>query len=295
MSDPDEARGPSAEHGSGLGDEVGPASGDEGPGDASSDPLPRGWSPQHREREQQLLAVLSTAAPGSAEHTQARSDLVHLHMPLVQFLARRFRDRGEPLEDLTQVGMVGLLKAVDRFDVDRGVELATYATPTVVGEIKRHFRDKGWAVRVPRRLQELRSTMSAATAELAQRNGRTPTVPELAAYLEVSEEEILEGLEGAQAYSYTSLDAPRGDAEDSGSWGDMLGEDEPLFEAIEYREALRPLLAQLPARERRILVLRFVHGMTQTQISDEVGISQMHVSRLLARTLATLRDGLAQE
>jgi RNA polymerase sigma-B factor len=257
--------------------------------------LPRGWSDAHRARERELLEVLAGSEPDSAEHQRARSELVTLHIPLVQYLARRFRDRGEPVEDLAQVGMIGLLKAVDRFELERGVELATYATPTVVGEIKRHFRDKGWAIRVPRRLQELRMSLGQATAELSQRTGRSPTVAELAVHLAISEEEVLEGLEGAQAYSYTSLDAHVGSSDDSTSLADLMGADDPQIETIEYRESLRPLLAKLPARERRILVLRFFHGMTQTQISEEVGISQMHVSRLLAKSLAVLREGLLED
>ena len=267
------------------------------PADDRSDDavLPRGWSDVHRARERELLEVLAGSDPDSATHQHARDDLITLHIPLVQYLARRFRDRGEPIEDLTQVGMIGLLKAVDRFDLERGVELATYATPTVIGEIKRHFRDKGWAIRVPRRLQELRMSLGQATAELSQRSGRSPTVAELATHLGISEDEVLEGLEGAQAYSYTSLDAHVGSSDESASLVDLMGADDPQIETIEYRESLRPLLAKLPARERRILVLRFFHGMTQSQISAEVGISQMHVSRLLAKSLAVLREGLLED
>jgi RNA polymerase sigma-B factor len=267
--------------------------------DAVSDrvPEPRAgsrWSEANRARERELIAVLASSTTGDDERRRARDEMVTLHLPLVQFLARRFRDRGEPLDDLVQVGTIGLIKAVDRFDPQRGVEFSTYATPTIVGEIKRHFRDKGWAVRVPRRLQELRISIGQATAELSQRTGRAPTVAELAAHLEVSEDEILEGLEGAQAYSTSSLDAPMGDADGEGPLlADRLGDDDPALETIEYRESLRPLLASLPSRERRILALRFFHGMTQSQIAEEVGISQMHVSRLLAKSLATLRDGLA--
>jgi RNA polymerase sigma-B factor len=218
-----------------------------------------------------------------------------MHLSLVQFLARRFRDRGEPLDDLVQVGTIGLIKAVDRFDPTRGVELSTYATPTIVGEIKRHFRDKGWAVRVPRRLQELRISLARATAELTQTAGRSPTVAELAAHLGISEDDVIEGIEGAQAYSTTSLDAPHGGGDDGegAQLSDRLGEDDPELEVVEYRESLRPLLAALPSRERRILALRFFHGMTQRQIAAEVGISQMHVSRLLASSLETLREGLS--
>jgi RNA polymerase sigma-B factor len=260
-------------------------------------PSPRSttrWGEPERIRERELIAVLAGAESSDAQRQQARDELVTMHLPLVQFLARRFRDRGEPLEDLVQVGTIGLIKAVDRFDPERGVEFSTYATPTIVGEIKRHFRDKGWAIRVPRRLQELRIAIGQATAELSQRTGSSPTVAELAAHLGISEDEVIEGLEGALAYSTTSLDTPVGGAADDDAplLGDTLSADSDDFEAIEYRESLKPLLAALPAREKRILVLRFFHGMTQSQIAEEIGISQMHVSRLLSRTLAQLRAGL---
>lgn len=253
------------------------------------------WGPAERERERALLAVLAATPDDDPEHRRARDELVTMHLSLVQFLARRFRDRGEPLDDLVQVGTIGLIKAVDRFDPAREVELSTYATPTIVGEIKRHFRDKGWAVRVPRRLQELRISLARATAELTQTAGRSPTVAELAAHLGISEDDVIEGIEGAQAYATTSLDAPQGGGDDGegAQLADRLGEDDPELEVVEYRESLRPLLAALPSRERRILALRFFHGMTQRQIADEVGISQMHVSRLLASSLETLREGLS--
>lgn len=253
------------------------------------------WDATKRAREHELLALLASSDPGTPAYTAARDELVTMHLPLVQFLARRFRDRGEPLEDLVQVGTIGLIKAVDRFDTGRGVEFSTYATPTIIGEIKRHFRDKGWAVRVPRRLQELRISIGQATAELSQKTGSSPTVAELAAHLGISEDEVIEGLEGAQAYSTSSLDAPMGDDADAPLLADRLGDDDPALETIEYRESLKPLLAALPSRERRILALRFFHGMTQSQIAEEVGISQMHVSRLLAKSLATLRAGLEAE
>ena len=252
------------------------------------------WGDAQRERERELLEVLASTEPDDPRHRRARDDLVTLHLPLVQFLARRFRDRGEPLDDLVQVGTIGLIKAVDRFDPDRGVEFATYATPTIVGEIKRHFRDKGWAIRVPRRLQELRLSIGSATAELSQTSGRTPTVAEIAAHLGVSEDDVIEGLEGAQAYATSSLDSPLGD-DDAPMLADRLGDEDPGIETIEYRESLRPLLAALPSRERRILALRFFHGMTQSEIAEEVGVSQMHVSRLLAKSLATLREGLLDD
>ena len=270
--------------------------------DAVSDhvPAPRTtsrWGDAERARERELIAVMADTDVDDPVHRRARDELVTLHLPLVHFLARRFRDRGEPLDDLVQVGTIGLIKAVDRFDPERGVEFSTYATPTIVGEIKRHFRDKGWAIRVPRRLQELRISLGQATAELSQKSGRAPTVAELAAHLGISEDDVIEGLEGAQAYSTTSLDAHAGgdDGDDAPSLADRLGTDDLDLEAVEYRESLKPLLAALPSRERRILALRFFHGMTQSEIAAEVGISQMHVSRLLAKSLATLREGMLDE
>jgi RNA polymerase sigma-B factor len=236
------------------------------------------------------LAAMPDGAPG---RSKLRDHLVEIHLPLVEYLARRFAGRGEPLDDLVQVGTIGLIKAVDRFDTERGVEFSTYATPTVVGEIKRHFRDKGWTVRVPRRLQELRASLSSATAQLTQNLGRSPTVAELAAQLGIGEEEVLEGLESANAYAAVSLEAT--DDADGQSVLDTLGAMDEALEGVEYRESLKPLLDSLPERERRILVLRFFGNLTQSQIAAELGISQMHVSRLLARTLSQLRERLLSE
>ncbi|MEV0535021.1 RNA polymerase sigma factor SigF [Kitasatospora sp. NPDC050463] len=247
-----------------------------------------------REAARALFVRLSALPEGSSERVELRNQLVRMHIPLVEHLARRFRNRGEPLDDLTQVATIGLIKSVDRFDHERGVEFSTYATPTIVGEIKRHFRDKGWAVRVPRRLQELRLSLTTATSELSQRHGRSPTVHELAEHLGISEEDVLEGLESANAYSTLSLDVPDSDDE-SPAVADTLGATDEALEGVEYRESLKPLLAQLPPREQKILVLRFFRNMTQSQIAAEVGISQMHVSRLLARTLAQLREKLLVE
>ncbi|WP_406865435.1 RNA polymerase sigma factor SigF [Streptomyces sp. HUAS MG47] len=249
---------------------------------------------QDRSGARAMFVELRGLPEGSAEKAELRNQLVRMHLPLVEHLARRFRNRGEPLDDLTQVATIGLIKSVDRFDPDRGVEFSTYATPTVVGEIKRHFRDKGWAVRVPRRLQELRLALTTATAELSQRHGRSPTVHELAEKLGISEEEVLEGLESANAYSTLSLDVPDTDDE-SPAVADTLGAEDEALEGVEYRESLKPLLEDLPPREKRILLLRFFGNMTQSQIAQEVGISQMHVSRLLARTLAQLREKLLVE
>jgi RNA polymerase sigma-B factor len=243
----------------------------------------------------ELFGELARLDDSDPRHQRVRDELVEMHLPLVEYLARRFRNRGEPLDDLIQVATIGLIKSVDRFDLERGVEFSTYATPTIVGEIKRHFRDKGWAIRVPRRLQELKLSLAKATSELSQRNGRAPTVAELATHLGMSEEEVLEGLESANAYSAVSLDAPDTGDDDSPAVADSLGTTDDSLEGVEYRESLKPLLEKLPAREKKILLLRFFGNMTQSQIAAELGISQMHVSRLLARTLAQLREGLLAE
>ena len=248
-----------------------------------------------RARARALFTELNDLPLEDPRRAKIRDELVEIHLPLVEYLARRFRNRGEPLDDLVQVATIGLIKSVDRFDLERAVEFSTYATPTIVGEIKRHFRDKGWAIRVPRRLQELKLSLTKATSELSQKNGRAPTVAELAKHLELTEEEILEGLESANAYSAVSLDAPDGGDDDSPAVAESLGMIDEALEGVEYRESLKPLLEKLPAREKRILMLRFFGGMTQSQIATDLGISQMHVSRLLARTLAQLRVGLLAE
>jgi len=256
-------------------------------------PTPRSeHSSPDRTRARELFERLAVLPADDPERAKIRSTLVEMHLPLVEYLARRFRNRGEWLDDLTQVATIGLIKSIDRFDLERGVEFSTYATPTIVGEIKRHFRDKGWAVRVPRRLQELKLSLTKAVGELAQRLGRAPTVSELAAHLQMSEEDVLEGLESANAYSTVSLDAPDSGDEDAPAVSDSLGMIDEALEGVEYRESLKPLLERLPPREKKILLLRFFGNMTQSQIAAELGISQMHVSRLLARTLAQLREGL---
>jgi RNA polymerase sigma-B factor len=248
-----------------------------------------------RGRTVELFGLLAAAQSGDPEYAIARDGLVQLHMPLVEHLARRFRNRGEPYDDLVQVATIGLIKAIDRFDSDRGVEFSTYATPTILGEIKRYFRDKGWAIRVPRRLQELRLSLTAATAELTQELGRAPTVAELSERLGLPPDLVIEGLEPANAYNTLSLDAPDQNDADSTTVLDALGADDEALESVEYRESLKPLLARLETREKRILTLRFFRGMTQSQIAEEIGISQMHVSRLLARTLTELRTGLLKD
>lgn len=224
-----------------------------------------------------------------------RERLVELHLPLVQFLAKRFNDRGQPLEDLVQVGSVGLLKAIDRFDLERKVAFSTYATPTIVGEIKRHFRDKGWSVRVPRRLQELSLRLGKATTRLNQELGRAPTVQELAEELGVTEDEAIEAYEASMAYSTGSLDAKVGRDSDSATVGELMGGEDDRLDQLEHFASIAPAIKQLDERERTMLYLRFFKGLTQSQIADEVGISQMHVSRQLARTVRFLRERQTDE
>jgi RNA polymerase sigma-B factor len=218
-----------------------------------------------------------------------RDDLVTAHMGLAEYLARRFTNRGEPLDDLVQVAALGLLKAVDRFDPERGLEFSTYATPTIVGELKRHFRDKGWAVRVPRRVQELHLRLGGVVSTLSQELGRSPTIGEIAHAAAVSEEEVLEAIEAGHAYRFTSIDAPSGSDEEMSLSAELGAEDQGLIDS-EHRVTLSPLIAQFPPRERMILHLRFFEGLTQSEIAGRLGISQMHVSRLLARALAQLRS-----
>ena len=248
-----------------------------------------------RKRSAEFFVTFRDEEGSEVARTMAREDLVRLHLPLVEHCARRFRNRGEPHEDLVQVGTIGLIKAVDRFETDRGVEFSTYATPTIIGEIKRYFRDKGWAIRVPRRLQELRMQITAATAELTQKLGRSPTPRELAEVIGCTWEEIIEGMESSNAYSTLSLDAS--DSSDDGppSLLDTLGVVDHNLEHVEVRESLKPLLEGLDPREKRILLLRFFKNMTQSQIAEEIGVSQMHVSRLLTKTLKQLRTSLDQD
>ena len=223
------------------------------------------------------------------DRRRLRQHVVESHLPLVRALANRYRDLGEPLDDLVQVGTIGLIHAVDRFDPGRGTGLASYATPNILGEIRRHFRDRAWAVRVPRRLQELQARTSAAREQLVQRLGRSPTVSELARELGLEEEAVLEGLDAQRAYAAVPLERPEGHVEVDGA---LVTVDSGLDEVVD-RESLRPVLRGLPAREKRILALRYFRGLSQSQIAEELGISQMHVSRLLARTLERLHQCLA--
>jgi RNA polymerase sigma-B factor len=258
---------------------------------AVPDPDPPTGIEKTRRRSAELFVRFRDDDSPASSRDQARNDLVHLHLPLVEHCARRFRNRGEPFEDLVQVGTIGLIKSIDRFDSDRGVEFSTYATPTIIGEIKRYFRDKGWAIRVPRRLQELRMQIGAATAELTQSLGRSPTPRELAESIGCSVEEIVEGIESSNAYSTLSLDATDDD-DGSPSMLDAIGIDDEALEHVEIRESIKPLLDRLDPREKKILLLRFFRNMTQSQIAEEIGVSQMHVSRLLSRTLQHLRTSL---
>ncbi len=226
----------------------------------------------------------------------AREQLIEQYMSLVRSLARRYSYRGEQLDDLVQIGSIGLIKAIDRFDLTRGVELTTYATPNIIGEIKRHFRDRGWAVRVPRGLQELNVQLSKLVEGLTVEHGRSPTIPELAKAAGVEEEEVLEALESGRAYSSLSLSQGSGseDGEDLDPL-ESLGEVEHLYEVSEDRAVLAPGFKVLDERERRILHLRFFEGLTQSQIAQQVGISQMHVSRLIRRALEKIREEIAAD
>lgn len=243
-----------------------------------------------RDRTHQLFAELASLPAGSSRHQQVRDDLVEIHLPLVRYLARRFAGRGEPADDLLQIGTIGLLQAIDRFEPERGLEFSTFATPNIVGEIKRHFRDRGWMVRVPRRLQELQGELTAGINDLSQQLGRAPTVAELAGHLVISEEQVIEGTDSARAYSAVSIDVPSSTT--GMTIADGLISPEDALHPVELRHALRPVLAGLGERERQALLLRFVENKTQSEIAAVLGVSQVHVSRLLAKTLGELRGKL---
>ena len=236
-----------------------------------------------------MFEQLAALEAGTSEHEELRAALIERHLPLVTFMARKFADRGEPLDDLIQVGTIGLIKAIDRFEISKGFEFSTFATPTIVGEIKRHFRDKTWAVRVPRRLQELGASVTKATTELTQKLDRSPTPKEIAKHLGITVDDVAEALESNAAYSTVSLDVT---SETSTSIGETFGALDEALEGVEYRESLKPLLAQLDDREKRILQMRFFDNLSQSQIATELGISQMHVSRILNKVLTHLRAGL---
>jgi RNA polymerase sigma-B factor len=223
----------------------------------------------------------------------AREALVERHLPLVRSLARRYAGRGESLDDIEQVGAIGLIKAIDRYELSRDVALTTYATPNVVGEIKRHFRDKGWAIRVPRALQELNGKMGPTIERLTAKLGRSPSIAEIAAEFETTTEQVLEALEAGSAYAPASLSVgPTAEGELDPM--ETIGREDVEFERTDDRASLEPALEALPPREREILRMRFEGGLTQTQIAERIGISQMHVSRLIRRSLERMRTQLTE-
>ncbi|MGW1137413.1 RNA polymerase sigma factor SigF [Streptomyces zhihengii] len=262
---------------------------------ASDDPRSVGPA-DARSLSASLLERLAELEEGTAEYAYVRNTLVELNLSLVRFAALRFGNRAEPMEDIVQVGTVGLIKAINRFDVSRGVEFASFALPTVVGEIKRYFRDSSWSVRVPRRLQELRIELAKAMDVLEQELGHRPTTPELSAYLHVSEAEVVQGELASNGYSAQSLDTAAGDDEESGTGvARRLGAEDPSYDLVENLTALRPVIAGLGERDRLILSLRFCDELTQSEIGERLGVSQMHVSRLLNRILGVLREALTEE
>ena len=238
-----------------------------------------------------LLSAAATLPADSPDRAALRKQAIEDNITFAQRLARRFRDRGEPVDDLTQVAMVGLVNAVDGYDPSRGCEFAGYATPTIVGEVRRYFRDKGWRIKVPRRLQELRLQVNRSKVELSQTMSASPTNADIARHLGVTEDDVAEAIEVARLYNPVSLSAPAGPDTDLGV-ADPIGDLDPGMAAVDNRESVKPLLASLPERERKILTMRFFGDMTQSQIATELGISQMHVSRLLSQTLVKLRSAL---
>ncbi|MFD5857713.1 RNA polymerase sigma factor SigF [Streptomyces chartreusis] len=249
-----------------------------------------------RALSRQFFDRLVVLEEGTHEFQYVRNTLIEMNLSLVRYAASRFRARGDSMEDVVQVGTIGLIKAIDRFEVSREVEFTTFAVPYIVGEIKRFFRDTSWAVHVPRRLQEARAELAKATEELSSRLGRMPTTRELSELMSLSEEEVIEARKASNGYQSASLDAAvTGDAENGESvLADLLGEEDPSLELVEDFHSLAPLIAGLDDRERRIIHLRFVEELTQAQIAEQIGVSQMHVSRLISRILKQLRAGLLE-
>lgn len=242
-------------------------------------------------RTVELLTLM--AETNDPEYRQRlRDEVINLQRPFADYLARRFRNCGEPIEDLRQTAAIGLIKAIDGFDLSRGRSFTAYAVPTILGELRRHFRDKGWDVRVPRRLQELRSEMAAVTEALTHALGRVPTTTDLANELGISEREVQEGMIASHAYSINSLEAPLRRQDDVRTLADLITHDDGGYEVVDARESLRTVIGELSDRERRIIGLRFFHQLTQSEIAAELGISQMHVSRLLRQLLGFLRGRL---
>ena len=238
----------------------------------------------------EMFLDLATLEPGTAEHDRLRAQIIERCLPLADNIARRFRNRGEQHEDLVQVARMGLVNSVNRFDVTAGTEFIGFAVPTMMGEVRRYFRDHGWAVKVPRRLKELNGSLNVAKSELSQQLNRAPTASEIAAHLGIDREEVVEGLIASNAYATQSTDASIGSSDDGYSIADRIGDLDANIEKVLDVESVRPLLAALPQRERVVLQMRFFDNMTQSQIAERIGHSQMHVSRLLARSLATLRQ-----
>lgn len=282
--------------GTGTGTETGTETGPADLSDLADLPDPATVAPADaRELTRTLLLRLDALEEGTREYSYVRGTLIELNMSLVRYALRRFSSAREPQEDLLQVGTIGLIKAIDRFDHGHGVEFTTFAMPTILGEIRRHFRDTSWAVHVPRRLQELRLALAKAQDRLTHRLDRAPTVAELAEHLSLTPEEVVEGLTAARAHSAGSLDAPaHRDGADDGRGGvaQRLGGEDPRIALVENLVALKPLVAALPERDRRILSMRFTEELTQSQIGARLGVSQMHVSRLIGRILKQLREGL---
>ncbi|MBF8186856.1 SigB/SigF/SigG family RNA polymerase sigma factor [Nonomuraea sp. K274] len=241
---------------------------------------------------EELLAEMVRAETSDSHRERLRERIVEMHRPLAMEIARRYRYRGEPLEDLLQAAYVGLMKAVNGFDPTLGHAFRGYAVVTMTGEVKRHFRDRTWAIRVPRLYQERRSELNRLVADLSQDLGRSPTVAELAAKMNITEEDVLLTLDASAAYSTLSLDAPLGTDDDAASLGDVIPEDDDTLSTMVDREAVKPLIDALPSREKHILLLRFFGNMTQAEIAAEFGISQMHVSRILRKVLDQLRAEL---
>ena len=225
----------------------------------------------------------------------AREQLIVNHLNLVRFLAAKFKNRGEPLDDLIQVGTVGLIKAIDRFDIERGLEFTTFATPTILGEIKRHFRDKGWSVRVPRRLQELSAKVNQATDTLTEQFQRSPSVEEIAEYLETSVDEVLEAMESSSAYSSIPLEGSSSDDEEVPSVIDKYVSEDMALSTADDRMVIEETIRDFSPREQEVIRMRFVEGLTQVEIAEKLGVSQVQVSRLLRRTLKKIQEKIDPE
>jgi RNA polymerase sigma-B factor len=260
---------------------------------------PRAVAPRDaRELSRQFFQRLTELEEGTHEYQYARNTLIEMNMSLVRFAAGRFRGRGDDMEDIVQTGMIGLIKAIDRFELSREVEFTSFALPYIVGEIKRFFRDTTWAVHVPRRLQELRVELAKAREELSSRLDREPTVAELATLMNISEDQVIEGQIAANGYNSASLDAAlTGDGPEGGEavLADFIGVEEEGMRLVEDFHSLAPLMAELSERDRRIIHMRFVEEATQAEIGEQLGCSQMHVSRLIKRIIARLREGMLGE